>query len=134
MPTLEEIHAQYRREDARQLRLLGQSDDNRRRRGRHLAEGYAQLLKYKYGATRVVLFGSIANENKKLHSESDIDLAYEGIPGVEHFKAYGDLNKTTFKHEFDVQLVDLNGNAPERLKEKIERKGIQLVPKFRRKD
>jgi predicted nucleotidyltransferase len=44
----------------------------------------------KYGAKRVILFGSLCRAGR-FHRRSDIDLAVEGIPAQDFFRAGADL-------------------------------------------
>jgi uncharacterized protein len=59
----------------------------------------AQMLRREFGATRVVLFGSMLNQN--IHENSDIDLAVWGLPESDYFKAVGKLQGLG-KFQFDL--------------------------------
>ena len=52
----------------------------------------ARILKKKYGAKRVVLFGSLARSSTFVQA-SDIDLYAEGIPGTRFFEAEAEIEE-----------------------------------------
>jgi predicted nucleotidyltransferase len=83
------------------------------------AKRLAQILADDYGVERVYLFGSFAWGNK-IRPESDIDLAVEGLPPRQLFKAYGRLEKATH-YAFD--LVPLENTLP-RFREQILTSGV----------
>jgi uncharacterized protein len=80
----------------------------------------AALLRDRYGADHVVLFGSLANG--ACHADSDVDLAVSGLPGDRYFKALADLMEV---FAGPVDLVRLEG-APESLRERIAAEGERL--------
>ncbi|MGB9777646.1 MAG: nucleotidyltransferase family protein [Anaerolineae bacterium] len=63
------------------------SDKRRREEALRAAEACATLLRERFGARRVVLFGSLAGDLPE-HDFSDIDLAVEGLPPEDFFRAY----------------------------------------------
>ncbi len=85
------------------------------------ARSAAQMLKKKYAAERVFLFGSLAHQ-AWFASDSDIDLAVIGIEdGI--WRAGADVE--LFFSGRRVDLVDWE-MASESMKRTIERKGIEL--------
>lgn len=72
----------------------------------------------KYGAKRVILFGSSLDPNAEAH---DIDIGVEGIPEQDFFAFYGELLCALSK---PVDVVDLS--TPSRFVELIEREGVPL--------
>ncbi len=64
--------------DARPEPVLSPEEIAERERLLAKAREAAVMLKAKYGATRVVLFGSLAHQ-AWFHARSDVDLAVEGI-------------------------------------------------------
>ncbi len=78
----------------------------------------AILLKEKYGAQTVWIFGSLANK-EKFHSKSDIDLAETGIPEDRFYAAVGAVNRGNFK----VDLVDKD-DCREIIRKAIKKEGI----------
>lgn len=76
-----------------------------------VAQRCIALLKERFGATRVILFGSVVGEGT-WHAGSDIDLAEEGIKPEEFFKAYSAL-RNAMPRGLDVDLVALESAYPE---------------------
>ncbi len=68
-----------------------------------LARQAAGLLRTRYGATRVLVFGSLA-DGAHFGAHSDIDLAAEGLAPSDHYGALGRLLALSPDFEFD--LVD----------------------------
>jgi uncharacterized protein len=60
----------------------------------------AELLRCKFGATRVIVFGSLVRDDR-FDAESDIDMAVEGILPEDYFTAMAEVN------EVSHQWVDL---------------------------
>ena len=63
--------------------------EQRKRRGeqtREVAERMATMLRDQFGASRVVLFGSVARE-EGLGAYSDVDLAVQGLSPMAHLEA-----------------------------------------------
>ncbi|MBI1878981.1 MAG: nucleotidyltransferase domain-containing protein [Chloroflexi bacterium] len=54
--------------------------EQRRHQALQAAEACIALLKNRFGARRVILFGSLAGQGV-WHNQSDIDLAVEGVGG-----------------------------------------------------
>ncbi|MBI5303251.1 MAG: nucleotidyltransferase domain-containing protein [Chloroflexi bacterium] len=86
-----------------------------------VARQAAQVLKGRFGATRVIAFGSLAH-GAWFHARSDIDLAAEGIPEKDHFSAWGSLEDLTHDFEFDLILFE---SAPEHLRRSIHQ-GVEI--------
>lgn len=86
-----------------------------------LARRVAHMLRKKYAASRVILFGSLAHQ-AWYHDKSDIDLAVEGL-GELYFKAWGDAEQIVNGRKID--LIDME-MASDSLRKAIERKGIEL--------
>jgi predicted nucleotidyltransferase len=83
------------------------------------AKRLAQILADEYGVERVYLFGSFA-WGKEVRPDSDIDLAVEGLPPRQFFKAYGRLEKAT-RYAFDIVPLE---KATARLRKQILEMGI----------
>jgi predicted nucleotidyltransferase len=94
----------------------------RRQRAWELARQASGLLKSRYGASRVVVFGSLTND-ARFHLWSDVDLAAWGIPPDQSFRAIGDLLDLAV--EIELNLVDTTTCRPSLL-ERIEREGLEL--------
>jgi len=80
----------------------------RRRSALSLAKQAATLLKEEFGATQVILFGSLLTE--AFHESSDIDLAAIGLPENQYFQAVGRLIGLG---DFDFDLVEMENARPE---------------------
>ena len=78
------------------------------------------LLSERYGATCVILFGSLADGTYR--DTSDVDLAVEGLPSSSYFAALTDL-MTLFGG--GVDLVRLEDASPS-LKDRILAEGRRL--------
>jgi len=119
--TEEEIalyRAAARQRKAREDQALAQ----RIERAWALARQAAALLKEQFGATRVVVFGSLTRE-ETFTPWSDVDVAAWGIRMEDTFRAIGavwDLDS-----EIEVNLVDVNIARASMLRS-IEREGIDL--------
>lgn len=62
----------------------------------------------KLGATKIYLFGSVVSPHRT-EEIGDIDIAVDGLPRYNYFRAYG-LLMMQLQHQFD--LVDLDGQGP----------------------
>ena len=98
------LTAQTRKQQ--RLANLGQ----RRALGCQVARAAAQLLKAEFGASRVVVFGSLLND--RFHEGSDIDLAVWELPEKTYFKAVSRLLSLS---DFAVDLVEIQYARPELL-------------------
>jgi len=72
----------------------------------------------KYGISRVFLFGSSLNDSTEAN---DIDVAVEGLRGVNFFKFYGEL---IFSLSKPVDVVDLTNKS--KINDIIYSEGLQL--------
>ena len=82
----------------------------------------SKLLKKKYKADYIIVFGSLTDK-KRFHKKSDIDLAVSGIDDERFYDAYGEI---TGKYtEFMVDLVDIEDCNPSFL-EVIKKEGIEI--------
>jgi len=87
-----------------------------------VARTAARLLRQKFGATRVVAFGSLAHR-AWFTPWSDIDLAAWGIPPDAFYRAVAIV--TGISPEFEVDLVASEDCRPT-LCQVIEREGVDL--------
>lgn len=114
--------AEYRagarqREAARQAAL-----DERFALGWRLARQGADILRSQFGATKVIIFGSLV-DRQLFHQRSDIDLAVWQIAEADYLRALGSLLDLSTEFSFDLVLVE---EASERLRHRIERDGIEI--------
>ncbi|MGV0023965.1 nucleotidyltransferase family protein [Phormidesmis priestleyi] len=105
-----------RRQENRHQQLL-----ERQAQGWTIAHQAAHLLKSQFGATRVVLFGSLLNV-ERMHSRSDIDLAVWGINERDYFRAVSQLLNLS---DFSVDLVEAENTSP-KLLNAIQEAGVDL--------
>ncbi len=78
------------------------------------------LLTERYGARRVILFGSLARGT--LSERSDVDLAVEGLHPSAYFTAIADL---TGLLDTPVDLVELE-TASDSMRARLDLEGIEL--------
>ena len=109
-------HAQQRRQQ--ELPEI----ERRRERAWEAARMAAQVLKEKFGVTRVVVFGSLVRD-AGFTRWSDVDIAAWGLALEDTFRAIGVI--MDLDTEVPVNLVDVNTASPPLL-EAIEREGIAL--------
>lgn len=107
------IRARYRAEQAEReaMRLRARAD----------AEAAAGVLRQRFGATRVILFGSVARPGG-FFEQSDIDLAVSGIPVSTFFRAWAEAARVA---SVEVDVVDLAECSPT-LRTVIDEEGIEL--------
>lgn len=94
----------------------------RHQAGLKQAKALAGILKADFGATKVVLFGSMLSADD-IHMESDIDLAVWGLPVKKYFAA---LSRLMDAEAFAVDLVRIE-EAPPSLREYILQEGLVLL-------
>jgi len=94
----------------------------RRERAWDLARQAAELLKCDFGVTRVVVFGSLTQEDC-FTEWSDVDLAAWGLTPKNWLKAIGAVNRLS--DEIELNLVDVECCSPGLLAA-IEREGVPL--------
>jgi len=87
-----------------------------------VAREAAGILKEEFGATRVVVFGSLAH-GAWFNSRSDIDLMAEGIPPNAFWRAWCALDR--LGSQFEIDLV-VGESVTGRLRDEIEREGVEL--------
>lgn len=81
-----------------------------------IAKRAEEILKTRFGATRVIVFGS-ARGDAPWHEGSDLDLAVEGLPAKEFFSIWAALERELSPH-LEIDLVDLKDVSP-RMKARI---------------
>jgi len=94
----------------------------RRNRAWEVARKAATILKERFGATRVLVFGSLAH-GAWFTPRSDIDLLVDGIPVEKFFHAEADVEAVATGYKVD--LVDSRECSPELL-EQVEEEGVEL--------
>ena len=96
----------------------------RRDRAWKIARAAAGLLKIRYGATRVVVFGSLAQKTP-FTPWSDIDLAAWGIKPEKYFSAAGAAMDMGLDSGIKLDLVDPQ-NCSKEFQADIELDGIEV--------
>jgi len=114
--------ARYRATAQRRAKQERREQLRRTDRARVVADEAAKFLKEKFGAKRVILFGSLAHGDH-FHRRSDIDLAVEGVSPQDFWRAWAALD--TLGREFELDLVDVETASPA-LRQQIEQEGVQL--------
>lgn len=104
------------REKARQ-----QAAERRREAAWVLAGRAAHLLREEFGATQVIVFGSLAH-GAWFHERSDIDLAAAGIPAEAFWRAGAVLDRLDAAFAFDLVALEA---APLSLRQDIAQ-GVEL--------
>jgi predicted nucleotidyltransferase len=119
--TAEEI-AVYRAGGQRRWEQTREERARRRKQAWDAARRAAALLKVRFGATRVVVFGSLVREDC-FTLWSDVDLAAWGICPEDTFRAIGAVADSDA--EIALNLVDIETARPS-LRAAIEREGVEL--------
>ena len=104
----------------RRERIQRKACEEKRGRALEAAEEAAACLA-DAGATKVILFGSLARESG-FGQHSDIDLAVEGILWSEYWSVWATVDSLT---DFAVDIVVLEDANPA-LKERIDNEGVLL--------
>lgn len=86
------------------------------------ARSIAKILKDKYDAETVIVFGSLLDK-QRFHKKSDIDLAVMGINDKKFYKAYGEI--TAKFTGINIDLVDVK-DCEKSLLTVIEKEGIKI--------
>jgi predicted nucleotidyltransferase len=94
----------------------------RREQAWQVARHAAQLLRERFGASRVVAYGSLAH-GLWFSETSDIDLAAWGLPPDDYFLAVATLQELS--PEFEIDLVNA-GQCQPALREAIAEEGVGL--------
>jgi predicted nucleotidyltransferase len=89
-----------------------------------VAQVAAAMLKKRFGATRVVVFGSLARKTV-FTPWSDIDLAVWGIAPEKYYQAAGAAMDIGLEEAIRVDVVD-PGDCDRKFLETVEQEGIDL--------
>jgi len=111
--------AAYRRTAHERMRRAAVAQTTRRHRALSAANRAARILKERFGADRVFLFGSLARDGV-FDERSDIDIAVEGLDEAQYFRALATL--LDIDPAIDVDLVMME-TAPESMVERIRSEG-----------
>ena len=94
----------------------------RREKAWKVARDATRILKSRFGATRVLVFGSLAH-GAWFTPRSDVDLYAEGIPVEAFFRAEAAIEK--IESNIKVDLLDARECSPQLL-QVIEEEGVEL--------
>jgi len=95
--------------------------EEKRQEALQVATEIARELYKTFGATKVVLFGSLARG--QFSFRSDIDLAVWGIPPALFYRAVAFV--TGYSPNWSIDLIDA-AEAPPHLLQNIEKEGLEL--------
>jgi predicted nucleotidyltransferase len=87
------------------------------------ARSIAKVLKRKYHAKEVFLFGSLVWRPDFIWTRTDIDLMVKGLEGKNYFETLADVS--LIAHPFHVDLIPFE-NAERSIKKRILREGRRL--------
>ncbi len=87
----------------------------------YIARKISAMLKEKYSAKKVVVFGSLAT--KSFNNYSDIDIGVLGIGPGNFYKAI--VEARALSYEFDIDILDIK-DCNNSFKEKILNEGINV--------
>ncbi|MDJ0510468.1 MAG: nucleotidyltransferase domain-containing protein [Crocosphaera sp.] len=112
----------YRKTAKNNWQKTRQQREDRLQQAWELVDLAKTVLKEKFGVTKVMVFGSILNENC-FNLASDVDIAAWGISPTDTFQAMGELRE--LDDEIEVNLVDINA-CSQQLKDKILQEGREV--------
>lgn len=93
----------------------------RQQQGWQVAQQSAQILEQEFGASQVKLFGSML-DLQRIHEESDVDLAVEGLADDRYLEALARLLDLS---PLSVDLVQIE-HAPPKIQAAINQHGVKL--------
>ncbi len=105
----------WRRRKARQE----QRQQKRRQKVMARVKAVGDMLKKRYGIEKAWVFGSIAYKERLFRSDSDVDIAVEGLDASEFYNAWRDAEDML---ERSVDLVDMS-DVSDGMKEIIREHG-----------
>jgi len=82
----------------------------------------ANMLKTRFGAKRVILFGSMA-QPLFFRLDSDVDIAIEGITVDDYWEAWREVEKII--EDKSIDFIDV-ADAKDSVKKAIQRYGVEL--------
>ncbi|MFN2363987.1 MAG: nucleotidyltransferase family protein [Halarsenatibacteraceae bacterium] len=98
-------------------------EEKSRQKAINTAREIAEVLKNRFQARKVWLFGSTLSENRYSSKWSDIDLAVRDIDARKYYQAISYIQWNYPKIEFD--LIDID-DCKESVKDQILSKGVEL--------
>ena len=122
MPLSDEALARYRETRRRRDAAARAQQKEARRNAWHAARQAASVLEDEFGVERVVLFGSVARE-ERLSPHSDLDLAVEGLAPMAYYRAVARLQ--SIPEKMTVDLVRLE-SCRDSLRQTVDETGVEL--------
>jgi predicted nucleotidyltransferase len=116
---LQEQHIKWLRRASEQQKGLA---EERLTRAWQVAHTAAQILRERYGVSRVRVFGSLL-EPSRFHADSDVDLAVEGLASSDYWDALADI--LFLDDEITIDLIEAS-SCPPAIWATVERKGVDL--------
>jgi uncharacterized protein len=106
--------------------IVDQNADNQRQTKQAWQEvgQIVELLRTHFGATQIIVFGSLVKD--RFHETSDIDIAVAGIPPERYFESVGAANRCSNRW---VDLKPLEALEP-RFLQRVMATGVLLDDKF----
>ncbi|AYO29926.1 nucleotidyltransferase domain-containing protein [Biomaibacter acetigenes] len=120
MPSTE--MASYREYMKKMIDIEKQKLNMRYEKAWEVAKQIACLLRQKYSAKKVWVFGSLAKK-EMFNPWSDIDIAVEGIPHELYYKAIAEV--ISLSPEYKIDIVDIWDCSP-LFRENIQKEGILI--------
>ncbi len=112
----------YRRTALKKSAVEREQSTARREKGWLLAKEAARLLKERFGASRVMAFGSLVHV-ASFNRWSDVDVAAWGLRPEDTFRAMGAVQ--ALAQDIELNLVDVQTGCTE-LIDAIEAEGVEL--------
>lgn len=103
-------------------KVIGIDIGSKKRQAFEVAREAARVLREKFGAEKIVLFGTLAHD-EWFSQWSDIDLAVLGIESESFYAAVAFV--TGLSSSFKIDMVDIKGCRPA-LKKVIEGEGVEI--------
>ena len=100
-----EVMARYRHSARAREMARTQETEQRRQAAWAVARQAARLLREAFGATRVVVFGSLAH-GAWFGPQSDIDLAVEGVAPEAFWRAWTTLDRVDYAFVIDLIAIE----------------------------
>lgn len=122
MPVSDEDLDRYRRTLRRRDEAARAQQKEAHRNAWHAARQAASVLEDELEAERVILFGSVARE-ERLSPHSDLDLAVESLAPMAYYRAVARLQ--SIPEEIDVDLVRLE-SCRDSLRQTVDETRIEL--------
>jgi predicted nucleotidyltransferase len=85
------------------------------------ASRVASLMRERFGAEKIILFGSVATGRVWAHS--DLDLAVLGLPQEQYLEAFWEASELARPFQLDLLLME---SASVSLRRRLEQEGVEI--------